>query len=238
MIVKQLESLGESSGKKLFSAEEISKYMISSRKESGRDSFPENWKKIGEDFVFLRFSLISQDYNSSFSNVEFFDLKTRLRELTQIDIFLKSKNDWRRCTFRSDCFRCTVRILIILGPKYFSEAVKRKFPNRPIIAYVEARGSFNNIVNERNCNSKKKAELDQLKAALSVSHCSTEKENLGSTILTEATLELVNPYEKDAADNDIDDEVVFGKSSRKRRSNVYKRWRSVVFCFISQLRGR
>ena len=79
------------------------------------------------------------------------------------------------------------------------------------------------MANERNCNSKKKAELDQLKAALSVSHCSTEKENLGSTILTEATLELVNPYEKYATDNDINDEVVFGKSSRKRRSNVYKR---------------
>ena len=78
------------------------------------------------------------------------------------------------------------------------------------------------MANERNCNSKKKAELDQLKAALSA-HCSTEKENLGSTILTEATLELVNAYEKDAADNDNDDEVVFGKSSRKRRSNVYKR---------------
>ena len=209
-------------GRKLFSAEEISKYMISPGKESGRDSFPEDRKKIWEGLIFLRFSLIS-DCNSSFSNVEFFDLKTRLRELTQIDIFLKSKNDWRRCTFRSDCFRCTVRILIILGPKYFSEAVKRKFPNRPINAYVEARVSFNNMANERNCNSKKKAELDQLKAALSVSHCSTEKENLGSTLLTEATLELVNPYEKDAADNDIDDKVVFGKSSRKRRSNVYKR---------------
>ena len=94
------------------------------------------------------------------------------------------------------------------------------------------------MANERNRNSKKKAELDQMKAALLVSHCSTEKENLWSTILTEATLELVNAYEKDAADNDNDDEVVFGKSSRKRRSNVCKRWRRVVFCFKSQLRGR
>ena len=102
-------------------------------------------------------------------------------------------------------------MLINIGPKYFSEAVKRKFLKRPNIAYVEARGSFSSMANERNCNSKKKAELDQLKAALSVSHCSTEKENRGSTILTEATLELVNRYEKDAAHSDIDDEVVFGK---------------------------
>ena len=210
-------------GRKPCSAEEISKYMISPGKESGRDSFSVDRKKIWEGLIFLRFSLISQDCNSSFSNVEFFDFKTRLRELTQIDFFLKSKNDWRRCTFRSDCFRCTVRILIILGPKYSLEAVKRKFPNRRINAYVEARGTFNNMANKRNCNSTKKAELDQLKAALSVSHCSTAKENLGSTILTEATLELVNPHEKAAADNDVDDEVVFGKSSRKRRSNVYKR---------------
>ena len=110
-------------------------------------------------------------------------------------------------------------MLTNLVPKYFTEAVKLKFPNRPINAYVEARASFNNMANERKCNSKKKAELDQLKAALSVSHWSTGKEILGSTILTEATLELVKPYEKDAAD----DEVVFGKSNRKRRSNVYKR---------------
>ena len=76
------------------------------------------------------------------------------------------------------------------------------------------------MVSERNWHNWKKAELDQLKAALSVSQCSTEKRDLGSTILAEATLELVNAYEKDAADNDIDDEEVFGKSSRKRRSNV------------------
>ena len=161
--------------------------------------------------------------------MEYFDLKTRLAGADPIWFFLKSKNDWRRCTFRSDCFRCTVRILINLGPKFFSEAVKREFPNRPVNAYVEARCSFNNMANERNCNSKKKAELDQLKAAFSVSHCSTEKENLGSTILTEVTLELVNPYEKDAADNDIDDEIVFGRSKRKHRSNFYKRWPRVSY---------
>ena len=38
--------------------------------------------------------------------------------------------------------------------KYFSEAGKRKFPNRPIKAYVEAKGRFNNMANEFFCNSK------------------------------------------------------------------------------------
>ena len=74
------------------------------------------------------------------------------------------------------------------------------------------------MANERT--SKKKTELNQMKPAFSVSHCSTEKENLESTILTEATLEFANSYKKDAADNDIGDEVVFGESSRKPKSNV------------------
>ena len=69
---------GQIIGRELFSAEEISKNMISPGKESDRDSFPEERNKIWEGLIFLRFSLSCQDCSSLFSNVEYFDLKTRL----------------------------------------------------------------------------------------------------------------------------------------------------------------
>ena len=208
-------------GRKLCSTEKISKYMISPGSESGRQSFPEDQMKVWEGLFFLRFPLSSQDCNISFINVEYFVFcyENKASGSSPKMLFFSSREKIGVDTLFGSIVLGAVVMPTNVVPKYFSEAVKLKFPNRPINAYAEARGSFNNMANERKFNSKRKAELDQLKAALSVSHCSTGKENLGSKILTEATLELVNPYEKYAAD----DEVVFGMSIRKRRSNVYKR---------------